>query len=79
MPVFSSGQSARQAPDTFNALGSNDLIFACGGGILAHPDGPAAGVRSLHQAWEAAAKNIPLAEFAARHAELRAALEAFAD
>ncbi len=79
MPVFSSGQSAKQAPDTFKALGTNDLIFACGGGILAHPDGPAAGVRSLHQAWEAAAKNIPLAEFAARHAELRAALEAFAD
>jgi ribulose-bisphosphate carboxylase large chain len=79
MPVFSSGQSAKQAPDTFKALGSTDLIFACGGGILAHPAGPAAGVRSLHQAWKAAVKNVPLAEFAAGHAELRAALEAFAD
>src|SRR6185312_14338279 len=68
MPVFSSGQSAKQAPDTFKALGSTNLIFACGGGILAHPDGPAAGVRSLHEAWEAAAKNIPLAEYAAGHA-----------
>ncbi|MFZ0589173.1 MAG: ribulose-bisphosphate carboxylase large subunit family protein [Bryobacteraceae bacterium] len=28
MPVFSSGQSARQAPDTYKALGSTDLIFA---------------------------------------------------
>ncbi|MGO8759208.1 MAG: ribulose-bisphosphate carboxylase large subunit family protein [Terracidiphilus sp.] len=78
MPVFSSGQSARQAPDTYKALGSMDLIFACGGGILAHPAGPAAGVRSLHQAWEAAASGIPLAEYAKSRPELRAALEAFA-
>ena len=54
MPVFSSGQSARQAPDTLPALGSPDLIFAAGGGIMAHPDGPAAGVASLREAWEAA-------------------------
>ena len=78
MPVFSSGQSAHQAPDTFKALGSTDLIYACGGGILAHPGGPAAGVRSLHQAWEAAAAGIALAEYAKTHAELRAALETFA-
>ncbi len=77
MPVFSSGQSARQAPDTYKTLGSIDLIYACGGGILAHPAGPAAGVRSLHQAWEAAAAGFTLAEYAERHAELRAALEAF--
>jgi len=78
MPVFSSGQSARQAPDTYKALGSMDLIYACGGGILAHPNGPAAGVHSLHQAWEAAAAGVTLADYAQTHAELRAALEAFA-
>ena len=78
MPVFSSGQSARQAPDTYKALGSMDLIYACGGGILAHPQGPAAGVRSLHQAWEAAAAGVALADFAKDRAELRAALEAYA-
>jgi ribulose-bisphosphate carboxylase large chain len=77
MPVFSSGQSAQQAPDTYKALGSMDLIYACGGGILAHPAGPAAGVRSLHQAWEAAAAGVALTEYAANHPELRAALEAF--
>jgi ribulose-bisphosphate carboxylase large chain len=54
MPVFSSGQSARQAYQTYAALGSTDLIFAAGGGILAHPDGPAAGVASLRAAWDAA-------------------------
>jgi ribulose-bisphosphate carboxylase large chain len=54
MPVFSSGQSAKQAYQTYAALGSTDLIFAAGGGILAHPDGPAAGVASLRAAWDAA-------------------------
>jgi len=77
MPVFSSGQTAMQAPDTFKALGSMDLIYACGGGILAHPLGPAAGVRSLHQAWEAAATGVSLVQYAENHKELRAAFEAF--
>jgi ribulose-bisphosphate carboxylase large chain len=52
MPVFSSGQSAAQAYQTYRELGSTDLIFAAGGGILAHPDGPAAGVRDLRTAWD---------------------------
>jgi ribulose-bisphosphate carboxylase large chain len=77
MPVFSSGQFARQAPETFKALGSTDLIYACGGGILGHPMGVAAGVRSLRQAWEAAAANIPLESYAATHPELAAALQFF--
>jgi ribulose-bisphosphate carboxylase large chain len=77
MPVFSSGQSARQAPDTYKALGSNDLIYACGGGIMGHPMGVAAGVRSLQQAWEAAAQGITLAVYAETHPELKSALEIF--
>ncbi len=77
MPVFSSGQSARQAPETFRALGSTDLIYACGGGILGHPMGVAAGVRSLQQAWEAAAADIPLQTHATTHPELAAALKLF--
>jgi ribulose-bisphosphate carboxylase large chain len=78
MPVFSSGQSAKQAPDTFRSLGSADLIFACGGGIMAHPGGVGAGVRSLRQAWEAALKGAPLEEYARTRPELRIALEKFA-
>ena len=78
MPVFSSGQSARQVPGTYRALGSTDLIFACGGGIMAHPDGIVAGVRSLRQAWEAAVSGIALTEYARFHPELRAALTRFA-
>jgi ribulose-bisphosphate carboxylase large chain len=78
MPVFSSGQSAQQAADTYRALGCTDLIFACGGGLIAHPSGIAAGVRSLQQAWEAAVAGVPLESFAQDHQELREALAKFA-
>lgn len=78
MPVFSSGQTARQAPGTYAALGSTDLIFAAGGGIMGHPDGPAAGVRSLRQAWEAAMSGVPLGDYAGDHPELAVSLKSFA-
>ncbi len=74
MPVFSSGQSARQAPGTFAALRSTDLIFAAGGGIMAHSDGPAAGVEALREAWDAAIDGVPLAERARAHPALARAL-----
>jgi ribulose-bisphosphate carboxylase large chain len=77
MPVFSSGQSAKQAAPTFAALGSVDCIFAAGGGIMAHPGGPAAGVRALRQAWDAAVAGEPVEEAAKREPELAAALSAF--
>lgn len=76
MPVFSSGQTAGQAHDTFEAIGTTDLIFAAGGGIMGHPGGIEPGVASLRQAWEAAAAGIPLATAAATHEDLRTALEA---
>ena len=78
MPVFSSGQTARQAPDTYQALASSDLIYAAGGGIMAHPDGPAAGVQSLRQAWDAAMAGTPLETYAVTNPELARALEAYA-
>jgi len=74
MPVFSSGQSALQAEETFARLQSLDLIYAAGGGIMAHPGGVAAGVASLRQAWDAAAAGIPAAVHARTHRELREAL-----
>jgi ribulose-bisphosphate carboxylase large chain len=78
MPVFSSGQSAKQAPGTYAALGSTDLIYAAGGGIMAHPDGPAAGVASLREAWEAATSGVPLADYAKDRPALAKALGAYA-
>jgi len=77
MPVFSSGQWAGQAPDTYQAIGGVDLIYACGGGIAAHPDGIAAGVQSIRDAWMAAREGVPLSHYAARSEPLRRALETF--
>lgn len=78
MPVLSSGQSAAQVHDTYAALGSPDLIFAAGGGIMAHPGGPRAGVTALRDAWDAALAGEPAATRAARSPELAAALEKYA-
>ncbi|MGB6104354.1 MAG: ribulose-bisphosphate carboxylase large subunit family protein [Pusillimonas sp.] len=77
MPAFSSGQWAGTVPATFDAVGSDDLLFMSGGGILAHPDGPGAGVDSLRQAWQAARLGVSLAERAKQSPELRRALEFF--
>ncbi len=77
MPVFSSGQTIRQAPGTWAALQSTDLIFLAGGGLFAHPGGIAAGVAALRQSWEAAMQGIPLETAAKTHRELREALEKF--
>ena len=78
MPVFSSGQWAGQAFDTYSALGSADLIHAAGGGIMAHPGGIAAGVASIRQAWEAALSGQTLAQASGRYDALRQAMEKFA-
>lgn len=75
MPVFSSGQTVHQVSETFRQLGSLDLIYAAGGGIMAHPDGPAAGVGSLRESWEAAIAAIPLERYAEGRPALRNALE----
>ncbi|HBY63428.1 MAG TPA: ribulose 1,5-bisphosphate carboxylase [Solibacterales bacterium] len=77
MPVLSSGQWAEQAPDTYRRLGTVDLLYLCGGGIVAHPGGIAAGAASVRQGWEAALAGVPLDQYAATHPELRRALEFF--
>ena len=77
LPVFSSGQWAGTLPRTREAAGSPDFMFLAGGGILAHPGGPAAGVASLRQAWEAVAEGASLDAAAASRPELAAALAFF--
>lgn len=77
MPVFSSGQTIRQAAGTWEALKSPDLIYTAGGGVVAHPMGVAAGVEALREAWTAAMKSIPLETHAAQNAALGAALDAY--
>lgn len=54
LPVVSSGQWGGQAPETWRRTQTTDLLYMAGGGIQAHPDGPAAGVESLRLWWRAA-------------------------
>ncbi|BDA85726.1 ribulose-1,5-bisphosphate carboxylase/oxygenase large subunit [Aureimonas sp. SA4125] len=77
MPVFSSAQTAVQAAETYRRLGSNDLIYCCGGGIITHPGGIAAGVASVREAWDAAAAGISAKQYALDHPALAQALETF--
>ncbi|WP_326540653.1 ribulose-bisphosphate carboxylase large subunit family protein [Pseudorhodoferax sp.] len=77
MPAFSSGQWAGTVPPTWAAVGRDDLLFMSGGGILAHPGGPAAGVASIRQAWAAVRAGQPLAEAARGQPELAQALAFF--
>jgi len=78
MPVVCSGQWGGQAPETFERTGrTTDLLYLCGGGIVSHPGGPAAGVVAVQQAWTAAVDGIPLETYAQTHSELRQSLEKF--
>lgn len=67
LPTLSSGQNVTTPEPTVAAVGSSDLLMLAGGGVAAHQDGPAAGVRALREAWEAATDGVPL-ERAAREA-----------
>ncbi len=78
LPVVCSGQWGGQAPATFAAVETTDIMYLCGGGVVSHPGGPGAGVRAVRQAWEAAVAGIPLDTYAASHPELAASIRAFA-
>lgn len=77
MPVFSSGQWAGQAFDTYAALGSSDLIHAAGGGIMGHRGGIAAGAASMRAAWKGALAGLTREQVAAASPEFRQAQEQF--
>ena len=62
LPVLSSGQWAGQAFDTFQAIQNTELMYLCGGGIMGHPSGIAAGVDSLKYAWQAALEGLGVTE-----------------
>ena len=79
MPVISSGQWGGQAPETYRRVRRVDLMYLAGGGMMAHPGGPAAGMTAIRQAWEAAVEGIPLQDYAERHTELRQSLEEFGE
>ena len=77
VPVISSAQWAGSAPEVYAATGAVDVLHLAGGGIIAHPGGTAAGVRSMQQGWEAALAGVPLEEYARSRPELQAAMAKF--
>ncbi|HWA24044.1 MAG TPA: ribulose-bisphosphate carboxylase large subunit family protein [Lacunisphaera sp.] len=77
LPVVSSGQWGGQAPETFRRTRTIDLLYMAGGGIQAHPDGPAAGVQSLRLWWQAATEGLTAAEAATKYPLLMPSINKF--
>ncbi len=78
LPVVSSGQWGGQAPETWRRTKTVDLLYMAGGGIQAHPDGPAAGVRSLQLWWEAAVEGLSYEAAIAKYPALAKSAAKFA-
>ncbi|MFC3630843.1 3-oxo-isoapionate-4-phosphate decarboxylase OiaX [Paracoccus angustae] len=75
LPVVCSGQWGGQAVETYRRTGRTlDLMYLGGGGIHGHPNGPAAGVRAIRRAWQAAEAGETLENAARDHPDLAASL-----
>jgi ribulose-bisphosphate carboxylase large chain len=77
VPVLSSGQWAGLAHATYAATGTSDVLVLAGGGIHGHPDGPAAGVASMRDAWASAERDEPVEAALAASPAFRRATEVF--
>jgi len=77
LPVVSSGQWGGQACETYRRTKTVDLLYMAGGGIMAHPDGPAAGVRSLRKWWDAAVEGLTMEQAVVKYPELKKSVEKF--
>jgi len=77
LPVPGGSDSAGTLSTVYEKVGSVDFGFVPGRGVFGHPMGPAAGAKSINQAWEAISHNISLEEYAKSHQELKSALEVF--
>ena len=79
MPVVSSGQWGGQAFETWRRTKTVDLLYMAGGGIMAHPMGPASGVTALQQAWKAAVNGLSLQDAAKTYTEFAKSVEKFGE
>ena len=76
-PIISGGMNALRLPGFFENLGHGNVINTAGGGSYGHIDSPAAGAKSLRQAYECwKAKADPI-EWAKEHKEFARAFESF--
>lgn len=78
LPVVSSGQWGGQAFETWRRTKTVDLLYMAGGGIMAHPMGPAAGVNALQQAWKAAVDGLQLEDAVSTYPEFAESFQKFA-
>jgi ribulose-bisphosphate carboxylase large chain len=76
-PVVSSGQWGGQAFETYRRTRTIDILYMAGGGIMAHPDGPGGGVKSLQQAWSGAVAGKTLEETASGCPEFAKSVQKF--
>ena len=77
LPVVSSGQWGGQAFETYRRTKTVDLLYMAGGGIMAHPGGPAAGVLALQQAWKGAVDGLSIEDAVKAYPEFSKAVEKF--
>nr|WP_201468829.1 RuBisCO large subunit C-terminal-like domain-containing protein [Microbacterium hydrocarbonoxydans] len=77
VPVLSSGQWGGLAHATYSAVGTSDVLVLAGGGIHGHPDGAAAGVSSMREAWASAERGETVDDALRASVELRRAVERF--
>ncbi|MFX0096822.1 MAG: RuBisCO large subunit C-terminal-like domain-containing protein [Candidatus Hodarchaeota archaeon] len=76
LPMPAGGIIQIHVPQLVKDLGPNIAIGA-GGAIHAHPMNPRAGAKAFRQAIDATMEKIPLEQYAEKHPELKAAIEAW--
>ena len=76
-PIISGGMNALRLPGFFANLGHGNVINTAGGGAYGHLDSPAAGARSLRQAYECWKVGADPLEWAREHREFARAFESF--
>jgi len=76
-PIISGGMNALRLPGFFENLGHGNLINTCGGGAFGHIDSPAAGGKSLNQAYDCWKDGADPIEYAKTHGEFARAFDSF--
>ncbi len=76
-PIISGGMNALRLPGFFENLGHGNVINTAGGGAYGHIDSPAAGAKSLRQAYECWKEGADPVEYAKEHHEFARAFESF--
>ncbi len=76
-PIISGGMNALRLPGFFQNLGHGNVINTAGGGSYGHIDSPAAGAKSLRQAYECWKAGADPIQWAKEHKEFARSFESF--